>query len=163
MTYHLTGSCQCGAVKFSVESHAPVPYQFCYCSICRKTGGGGGYAINLSADARTLRVYDDHGKRLYHARMEENGGAHLSSAERHFCGRCGTHLWLFSPEWPDLVHPLASAIDSELPMPPERVHMMLGSKASWVRPEVGPHDRCFAGYPEQSIEEWHRERGLWSE
>ena len=31
----------------------------------------------------------------------------------------------------------------------------------WVVPDVGPHDRCFEGYPEQSIEEWHRTRGLW--
>ncbi len=26
------------AVKFSVRSHAPVPFMLCYCSICRKTG-----------------------------------------------------------------------------------------------------------------------------
>ena len=33
----LNGSCHCGAVKFSVESHTPYPYMRCYCSICRKT------------------------------------------------------------------------------------------------------------------------------
>lgn len=162
MAHRLEGSCQCGAVRFTVESHAPFPYQLCYCSICRKTGGGGGYAINLSAAADTLRVQDDGSKRLFHARLKPGKGrAHLSTAERHFCGRCGTSLWLFSPEWPKLVHPLASAIDSELPVPPERVHIMLGSRASWVRPDIGPTDQCFDGYPEQSIEEWHRQRGLW--
>lgn len=161
MAYQLKGSCQCGAVTFSVESHAPCPYQLCYCSICRKTGGGGGYAINLSADAATLKVQENGGESYYHARMWESGEAHLSTAERHFCQRCGSSLWLFSPEWPELVHPMASAIDSELPQPPDRVHMMLGSKAGWVRPDVGPQDRCYARFPEQSIEEWHRERGLW--
>jgi hypothetical protein len=28
----------------------------CYCSICRKTGGAGGYAINLAAHSKTLQV-----------------------------------------------------------------------------------------------------------
>ncbi len=52
----LTGSCHCGAVSFTVKSHTPQPYMRCYCSICRKTASGGGYAINLGADAATLKV-----------------------------------------------------------------------------------------------------------
>jgi hypothetical protein len=51
----LEGSCHCGAIRFQVESETPYPYQACYCSICRKTAGGGGYAINLGADANTWR------------------------------------------------------------------------------------------------------------
>ena len=47
MPVRLEGSCRCGAVRFAVASHTPQPYQLCYCSICRKTAGGGGYAINL--------------------------------------------------------------------------------------------------------------------
>ena len=43
----LEGSCRCGAISFSVDSHTPYPYQRCYCSICRKSAGGGGYAINI--------------------------------------------------------------------------------------------------------------------
>ncbi len=38
----LDGSCHCGAVHFHVESHTPYPFLRCYCSICRKTDGGGG-------------------------------------------------------------------------------------------------------------------------
>ena len=44
---HLHGSCHCGAVTFSLNSAHPYPFNICYCSICRKTAGGGGYAINL--------------------------------------------------------------------------------------------------------------------
>ena len=47
---HLDGSCHCGSVKFSVRSAEPYPFMRCYCSICRKTAGGGGFAINLGAD-----------------------------------------------------------------------------------------------------------------
>ncbi len=47
----LEGSCHCGAVTFRVNSKTPYPYNWCYCSICRKTAGGGGYAINIMAEA----------------------------------------------------------------------------------------------------------------
>jgi hypothetical protein len=62
---------------------------------------------------------------------------------------------------PDLVHPFASAIDTELPIPPERVHLMLRFKPDWVVPDIGPKDQTFQDYPEQSIEDWHKSRGLW--
>ena len=52
----LEGSCHCGAVRFSVESTTPTPYMRCYCSICRKTAGGGGYAINIMGRQETLKV-----------------------------------------------------------------------------------------------------------
>ena len=46
----LEGSCHCGAIHFRVRSAHPYPFNLCYCNICRKTGGGGGYAINLGAE-----------------------------------------------------------------------------------------------------------------
>ena len=157
MPMHLVGSCRCGTVRFAVDSHTPYPYQLCYCSICRKTAGGGGFAINLGADATTLRVTARVPTAIYHAEID----GRRSNAERHFCPRCGSALWLYDSQWPELVHPFASAIDTSLPRPPSRVHLMLGSKAEWVEPAIGPGDACFDEYPEQSIEEWHRTRGLW--
>jgi hypothetical protein len=163
MPLTLTGSCRCGAVKFSCDSHTPQPYQRCYCSICRKTAGGGGYAINLGADARTLKI-DDPDKVIKFFRAEikqDDGSCEQSTAQRNYCARCGTALWLFSPEWPELVHPFASAIDSELPTPPSSVHLMLRFKPDWVVPDIRDGDQTFDLYPEQSIEDWHRSRGLW--
>lgn len=58
------------------------------------------------------------------------------------------------------MHPFASAVDSGLPVPPERVHLLLDSKAAWVEVEAHDNDRCFAGYPEESLAEWHRRLGL---
>lgn len=165
MPVTLTGSCRCGAVKFSCESHTPQPYQKCYCSICRKTAGGGGYAINLAADARTLKI-DDPEKviQIFRAEiLQDDGTCERSTAQRNFCTRCATALWLFSPEWPELVHPFASAIDSELPTPPSSVHLMLRYKPNWVQPDIRDGDGVFDLYPEQSIEDWHRSRGLWVE
>src|SRR3546814_5376003 len=94
---------------------------------------------------------------IYHAKIKRPGQAraHTSTAERHFCKHCGSALWLFSPEWPELIHPFASAIDSNLPVPPEHTHLFLDSKASWVEMEVHAGDKMFAGYPEESIADWH--------
>ena len=154
---HLEGSCHCGAVRFSVESHAPYPYMRCYCSICRKTAGGGGYAINLMADAATLEVDGEDSVSVYRAVI----AGETSAARRHFCKTCGSALWAFDPRWPDLIHPFASAIDTALPIPPERNHIMLDFKAPWVEAPTGPREAHFASYPEDSIEDWHRKRGLW--
>jgi hypothetical protein len=156
----LEGSCHCRAVRFSVESAEPVPFMRCYCSICRKTAGGGGYAINLGADFSTLRVTGRRYLRVYRAQIGEGDDRRTSTGQRHFCGRCGSALWLYDPTWPQLVHPHASAIDTPLPLPPEHLHIMLGSKAPWVEVEGRRGDRRFEGYPDCSLAEWHAARGL---
>lgn len=161
----LKGSCSCGAIRFEVESHTPVPYQLCYCSICRKQQGGGGYAINLAGIFNTLKVEGEEHLGLYRATIcdEETPRPEVSSGERRFCKQCGSALWLYDPTWPDLVHPFASAIDSELPPAPQRVHLMLKYKASWVEPDIRPGDTAFDLYPPDSIAGWHKRHGLWVE
>ncbi len=153
---HLNGSCHCGAVKFSVEAYAPVPYLRCYCSICRKTAGGGGFAINLGGRADSLRVEGKEAISVYRAMI----GDSRSQAERRFCGRCGSALWVWDPRWPELVHPFASAIDSPLPVAPDRVHIMLASKPDWVPLDQRSGEPCHDAYPTESLEEWHRRQDL---
>lgn len=158
---HLEGSCHCGSVRFACEAYAPVPFLHCYCSICRKTAGGAGCAINLGARADTLVVQGREHLGIYRARIrDDDGGCRVSAAQRHFCTGCGSALWLFDPRWPELVHPHASAIDTPLPRAPERVHMLLASKAGWVRVPRGTHEVHLDGFPDESLEDWHRRHGL---
>jgi len=160
----LEGSCHCGAVRFTVRSHTPQPYMRCYCSICRKTAGGAGCAINIMGERRTLVVTGRDSVAVYRARVEEGGKTVTSPARRHFCKRCGSALYVTDPRWPQWVYPHASAIDTPLPRPAETAHIMLDSKAPWVEvPAAGKRHRHFAGYPNQSIEDWHRTRGLYEE
>lgn len=157
----LEGSCHCGAVCFSVESHHPYPYNLCYCSICRKTAGSGGFAINLRAETATLKITGEEHIRVYQAmRPQPDGSSKPSSLERRFCVNCGTALWAYDPEWSEMIHPHAGAIDTDLPVPPEYVHLMTGSKANWVEIHAGPEDKCFMKYPDESIEAWHQRLGL---
>jgi hypothetical protein len=129
----------------------------CYCSICRKSAGGGGYAINIMGIADTLKLKGKSALGVWNAPID----GHKGSADRHYCKHCGTPLWVSDEQWPELVHPFASAIDTELPKPPSSVHLLLRDKASWVEPQIGPNDDCFDGYPELSIEDWHKKHGLW--
>lgn len=159
---HLEGSCHCGKIRFTLESAEPVPFMRCYCSICRKTAGSGGFAVNLGGIARSMRVVGKRHLRIYRARMPKAGktGTQLSTARRYFCSGCGSALWLWDPTWPELVHPHAGAIDTPLPLPPENVHCMVGSKAPWVAVEGKPDDPCFTEYPALSLAQWHEEKGF---
>jgi hypothetical protein len=162
MPMKLEGSCHCGSVRFRVRSAHPCPFNRCYCSICRKTAGGGGYAINLGAEHETLEVEGMDSVGVYRARIADpaTGAVEASPARRHFCRACGSALWVWDPRWPELVHPFASAIDTELPVPPEHTHMMLGSRAGWVEVHAGDNDKCFDEYPDESLADWHRRLGL---
>jgi len=146
----LKGSCHCGAVRFSLESETPYPYLHCYCSICRKTAGGGGYAINIMGNADTFRKRGR--TRVY--RATRGGG------ERHFCPKCGSALWVWDKHWPEWIYPFASAIDTPLPRPKERQHILLNSKANWVPVPRGSGEKRFREFPREAIINWHRKRGL---
>ncbi|MFA4913741.1 MAG: GFA family protein [Burkholderiaceae bacterium] len=157
----LNGSCHCGAVHFTVHSSHPYPYQLCYCSICRKTQGGGGFAINLGGDATSMIVTGRDALSVYCAKIKnDDGTVTQSTAQRNFCKHCGSALWLFSPEYPELIHPFASAIDTALPVAPEHTHLLLDSKASWVPVHAETQDKQFQKYPEESIAQWHDRLGL---
>ena len=153
---HLEGSCHCRAVRFSLEADSPVPFMRCHCSICRKTAGGGGYSINLGGDAQTLKVRGKEHLGTYHAVIREEGKrAKRSKAERRFCLKCGSALWLWDPRWPELIHPQASAIDTPLPKPPEVVDILLDFQASWEEVPKGRGRKHFARFPTESLAEWH--------
>ena len=158
----LKGSCHCGKVQFSVRSSQPYPYNLCYCSICRKTDGGGGFAINLGADNASLQVQGDEHISVYRAEIADSDSGEMkkSEARRSFCRRCGSALWVWDPRWSELLHPFASAIDTDLPTPPERTHLMLAYKPSWVAAHVAPGDRSFDEYPQESLAQWHQRLGL---
>lgn len=153
----LEGSCQCGKVRFRVESETPFPFMFCYCSICRKTSGA--LTSNIMGKRATLRVSGEKFLRCHHAVIRKRGKrAVRSSGERWFCGECGTHLYVLDDRWSEGVWPNAAAIDTDLPVPPEHVEIMLRYKPRWV-PTVGDGG-SFPEYPELSISDWHEQHGL---
>src|SRR3546814_3029984 len=120
---------------------------------CRKAGGGGGYAINRAGEAATREVQGKEHVSVYHARGPAGDPSGVSPAERHFCKHCGSALYLYDSRWPELVHPLASAIDTPLPPAPESVYIMLESKPAWVKlPAEAKRADCYARSEEHPSE-----------
>ncbi len=160
----LEGSCHCGAVRFAVESNTPYPFSRCYCSTCRKLNGGAGYTVNIMAEANTLKVEGEEHLTIYRSKLNDRGRYEadgLGFSRRHFCRHCGTMLWNFNPNHPDWIYPFATAIDTDLPMPPAHRHTMLDYRVSWAEvPPEGPDEAQYGRYPDDSIEDWHRTRDL---
>ncbi|PGH18532.1 hypothetical protein AJ79_00311 [Helicocarpus griseus UAMH5409] len=163
MPMNLSGSCQCGGVQFTLDSHTPVPYQLCACSICRKVGGYSG-SVNLGGVAESLKI--PKGKELIkkYTAIKDRGTPQeeRTSSERNFCSNCSTMLWLWDHHWPELIHPFASAIDTELPVPDEMVCILGDSKPAWVRWPEGKKG-VHGGYPADSLEGWHKKKGMYVE
>ena len=83
-----TGSCICGAVRFTVEGPLPAPYA-CHCTICRKFSGH--YYSGSDVPREHVKVEG-----------EENVTWYRSSdkARRGFCKVCGASLF-FDPTYRD--------------------------------------------------------------
>jgi hypothetical protein len=156
----LAGSCECGKVTFTVESDTPVPFMYCFCSICRKTGGGA-FGCNIMGRRATLKVTGKANLKVHRARIRRAGGRReRSHGERWFCGACGSHLYLLDQRWPGDVWPNAGAIDTELPVAPEHVYMMTEYKPRWVPEHILHNGPRYREYPPLSIRSWHEEHGL---
>jgi len=156
----LEGSCQCEKVRFRVQSETPVPYMFCFCSICRKTAGGP-FGCNVMGQRATLKISGTRYLRRYHARIRNPGKpTEISEGERWFCTFCGTHLYALDDRWPEGLWPNAGAIDTPLPRAPEHVYMMVRWKPKWVPLDgLGPGPR-YREHPKLSIAAWHERHGL---
>jgi hypothetical protein len=125
MPTRLEGSCRCGTVRFVFDRHPPYPTSAAIARFVAKTPA-----------AAVMR--------------STSWGS--PPAERHFCRLCGAPLWVSDRQWPELIHPFASAIDTSLPATPATVHILLRDKASWLAQQIGPEDECFQCYPALSIE-----------
>jgi hypothetical protein len=147
----LTGSCFCGAVRFTVASTTPYPYRRCYCARCRKTAGGTGAAANVLAQASTLEVEGAEALTEFAA---------PDSTRTRFCSACGSAMYLTIDSAPDFVYPFASAIDTPLPEPPERVHVFTMEAPGWARPPRSADDVATERNTRESITDWHRRHGL---
>jgi hypothetical protein len=148
----LQGSCECGAVRFSVSSGAPYPYRICYCRRCRKIAGGTGAAVNILANAGSLELQGQ----LSPTRYQRGTDAPITS----FCPRCGSALLVELPAWPQWIYPFASAIDTPLPVPPHFIHIQVADRPEWVPIHGSAEDPTFITNTEESIIAWHDRLGL---
>eukprot|EP00891_Asterochloris_glomerata_P005023 jgi/Astpho2/5023/Aster-x0658 len=63
------------------------------------------------------------------------------------------------PRYAQSIYPVAGAIDTKLAPPPERNHIMLDSKPTWVLVPEGPTEHHYDTLPPESIADWHKNHG----
>jgi hypothetical protein len=100
-----------------------------------------------------LKIDGEENLETYQALLSPD--ARQSNHHRRFCRHCGSHLWAWHSSWPELLHPVASSVDSDLPKSPYYTHIMLNYKPGWVETFATADDLCFGEYPGESIAEWH--------
>jgi hypothetical protein len=78
--FHLTGGCQCGAVRYRLDA-APMDSNVCHCRMCQKAGGAPFMAFAGIANDKFV---------ITHGRIAAFASSDI--AERGFCAACGTPL-----------------------------------------------------------------------
>lgn len=92
------GSCECGAVRYTVTGPLR-KVVYCHCSQCRRTSGH--YVAATACATRDLRLDRDGGLRWYRS---------SAIAERGFCRDCGGNLF-YRPEHGRYVAVMAGTLD----------------------------------------------------
>jgi hypothetical protein len=102
--------------------------------------------------ADTLKVKGNSALGVWNAPID----GHKGSADRHYCKHCGTPMWVSDEQWPELVHPFASAIDTELPNRLPACICCCATKRAGSNRRSAPMTTALTAIPELSIEDWHK-------
>ncbi|HVY22589.1 MAG TPA: GFA family protein [Steroidobacteraceae bacterium] len=102
MTLPITGSCLCGAVKYTLSAK-PIITRLCWCRVCQYFAAGNATvnvcfpndAINISGELRDYRSVADSGNIMH----------------RRFCPVCGTHMFSEAEARPHLIFVRAGTLD----------------------------------------------------
>ena len=119
-TKTLSGSCLCGAVRYTATGEEQRFYH-CHCSRCRKASGTG-HASNLFLKGTLTWESGEDRIRLYK----------VPEAERFtntFCATCGGRVPRFVEQYGVVFIP-AGSLDDEPDMGPQ-AHIFMGSSAAW--------------------------------
>ena len=116
-----TGSCLCGAVRFSIELPT-LACAHCHCSMCRRAHGAA-FATWVILGEEQVEVLSG-ADRLVH--YESSPGA-----RRSFCGVCGSSLFFAGEHFPGQVHVVLANIEGKIDRGPE-MHVFFSDRADWV-------------------------------
>ena len=105
--FKTSGACACMAVRFQVLLESSVA--LCHCELCRRTSGG-----PLQGWVNGVRASLTHSGKTTTWRSS-------SHATRHFCGRCGSSLFLFEDEAVDMVEVAVGALEDQAAITSHRV------------------------------------------
>jgi hypothetical protein len=126
----LTGSCLCGAIRYTVT--APVTeLRACHCTHCQKSSGAAG-TVNAVLPSEAFKLTGGRPKR-YDARADSGRTLH-----RFFCGDCGSPVYSQRESNPGMVVVRAGTFDNAGEMK-ITTHIWTKSARSWAHIDPGSH------------------------
>jgi hypothetical protein len=130
----IAGGCLCGAVRFEIQSDAPLGVRQCWCRVCQYLSAGGGTinAVFYRADLSASGPLTDY------VNAAESG----STMRRRFCAHCGTQVFSEAEPRPHLVVVRVGALDDPNLAPPTGI-IWTSSAPNWAcfDPELPTSDR----------------------
>jgi hypothetical protein len=100
----VAGGCLCGAVRFEIETDAPLAVRQCWCRVCQYVAAGSGAvgalflkdAVTVSGPLTDFVIRADSGSVMH----------------RRFCARCGTPIFSEAEQRPQLIFVRVGALDN---------------------------------------------------
>lgn len=132
----LRGSCQCGAVTYSIGVEPLLTYA-CHCHSCQKRTGSA-FSLGLVVSTDELAV---HGRLTPWTRISDQG----NSNTRYSCAACGNIIYGIGANSPALAKVQAGTLEDTREVEPE-VHLWTVSRQPWVL--LPANARLFEGQPD---------------
>lgn len=133
----LTGSCLCGAIRYTVG--VPVTeLRACHCTHCQKASGAAG-TVNAVLPSSVFKITQGTPKR-YDAKADSG-----RTLYRYFCGDCGSPLYSQRPTTPEMTVVRAGTLDDSSGMK-IATHIWTKSARPWAY--IDPATKQFPGQPD---------------
>ncbi len=121
MEQRVSGSCLCGALKFSIGLPS-LWCAHCHCSQCQRAHGSA-FVTWVGVPESAFQRVDDASLVWFRSSV---------GAERGFCRDCGSSLFFRSDRWPGEIHVTLANLHTAIDRSPQ-VHVFYDSHVSWVQ------------------------------
>lgn len=135
-----TGSCQCGAVTYTLHNDPLFTYA-CHCHTCQKRTGTA-CAVALVVTTEGLEIQ---GELTAWSRVSDKGETNT----RYSCSACGNVIYGSGASSPELAKLQSGTLDDTSGVEPE-VHMWTNSAQPWV--SFAPNVRKYETQPEELLD-----------
>jgi hypothetical protein len=118
----LTGSCQCGAVRYGVTGVLPAAYA-CHCGECKKQSASA-FSMSIALELSRLEAV---GEIAIHETTAFSGARKIAC----FCPQCGTRMWHRSAPDSAWITLKVGTLDDARHFSP-RGHLWVSQKQPWI-------------------------------
>jgi len=119
--YPITGSCQCGSVRYELLEE-PMLIAACHCKECQKLSTS---AFSITAMVKSESVKFQGEMRRW-GRIADSGN--ISYAK--FCSNCGNRIYHYDPNIPDVLKLKPTNLSNTSIINP-KIHIWVSEKQSW--------------------------------